>query len=104
LFVIPVSNNSIAGYVAASGKTVFVPDVDNIPSEYPFSFNRAFDLKSGFRTRNMMAFPLTTAEGRIIGVVQLINAMGKGPDGTKQPVPFDKAFEGFVGPANLIVS
>jgi hypothetical protein len=104
LFIIPVTNNSIAGYVAGHGGTVFVPDVDNIPPEYPFSFNRAFDQKSGFRTRTMMAFPLTTAEGKIIGVVQLINAMAKGPDGKEHPVPFDREYEGFVGPVNLIVS
>jgi HD-GYP domain-containing protein (c-di-GMP phosphodiesterase class II) len=105
LFVIPVSNGSIAGYVALTGDTIFVADVEHIPEEYPFSFNRGFDQKSGYTTKSIMAFPLTTAEGRVIGVVQLINSMS-GPDatGVSHVVPFSRTFASFVPPVNLIVS
>src|SRR6185369_11255419 len=35
-FSIPISNSSIAGYVAANGTILNIPDVDEVDGNYPF--------------------------------------------------------------------
>jgi adenylate cyclase len=40
-----------------------------------YRFNRAFDIKSGFRTRSILCTPMINAEGEIIGVFQAINKL-----------------------------
>jgi HD-GYP domain-containing protein (c-di-GMP phosphodiesterase class II) len=98
LFVIPVTQDSIAGHVATTGDIVFVDDVDRMPDGVPYRFNRAFDQKSGYRTRSIMCFPLKTPEGRVIGVVQLINRLQQG-----EAQPFLRSFADMVGVVSLLV-
>jgi HD-GYP domain-containing protein (c-di-GMP phosphodiesterase class II) len=71
---IAVSDRSIAGYVAQTGMTVALDDAYAIPPYAPYTFNRTFDDEVGYRTRSVLAKPLQTPKGRIIGVLQLINA------------------------------
>jgi HD-GYP domain-containing protein (c-di-GMP phosphodiesterase class II) len=71
---IDVSDRSIAGYVAQTGETVMLEDAYAIPADAPYSFNRSFDLYAGYRTRSVLAKPLRTPKGHVIGVLQLINA------------------------------
>jgi HD-GYP domain-containing protein (c-di-GMP phosphodiesterase class II) len=98
LFVIPMTPASIAGHVATTGDIVFVDDVDQIADGVPYRFNRAFDLKSGYRTRTVMCFPLKTPEGRVIGVVQLIN---RRQDGRVEP--FLRGFADMTGVVSSLV-
>ena len=72
---LPINNKSIAGYVALTGKPVILDDVYEIPTHMPFGFNRAFDIKSGYRTKSVMAVPLKTSRDKIVGVLQIINAL-----------------------------
>lgn len=83
-FSVPISSSSIAGYVAANGSILNIPDVHEVGSSYPFSFNRTYDDLTGYRTCSMMTIPLQNFRGDIIGVLQLINAM----DGKGGTVPF----------------
>jgi len=69
---IPISKG-IAGHVASSGEPLII---DNAYSDD--RFNRANDIKTGFRTENMMCVPLKQKKGNVIGVVQLINKSGSG--------------------------
>lgn len=71
--VIPADENSIAGYVAKSCEPVNLPDVYQIDPQYPFHFNAQFDETTGYRTRSVLAIPLKTLQGEVIGVIQLIN-------------------------------
>lgn len=71
---IPVDNSSIAGYVAATGNQLNIPDVYNIPPELPYSFNQSFDMMTGYRTCSQLVLPLTSMRGETVGVLQLINA------------------------------
>jgi len=71
--LIDVSDRSIAGYVAQTGETVMLEDAYAIPENAPYSFNRSFDLHAGYRTRSVLAKPLRTPKGHVIGVLQLIN-------------------------------
>lgn len=83
-FSVPISNSSIAGYVASNGAILNITDVYELSSDYPFSFNRSYDDLTGYRTRSMLTIPLQNFRGEIIGILQLINAM----DSQEQPVPF----------------
>jgi HD-GYP domain-containing protein (c-di-GMP phosphodiesterase class II) len=70
---VPLKETSIAGYAALTGKVVNVPDAYNPPAGSPFTISRAFDEKSGYKTRSMLAVPMRDHQDDIIGVVQLIN-------------------------------
>jgi len=83
-FSIPISHTSIAGYVAANGAILNIPDVYEIGDSYPFSFNRSYDSITGYRTCSVLTIPLNNFRNEIIGVLQLINAMNS--DG--QTIPF----------------
>ena len=65
------ANAGIAGAAFASG------DVLNIPDAYADRrFNREFDLRSGFRTRNLLNVPVIDRTGERLGVVQVLNKRG----------------------------
>lgn len=68
-----LTSESIAGYVGLTGKTLNIPDVYELDPALPYKFNKSFDVKSGFRTRSMLVFPLHRQSGDILGVLQLIN-------------------------------
>ena len=70
---LPLSEASIAGYSALSGKTVNLPDAYRIPPGYPFQISRSFDEQSGYRTKSMLVVPMRDHQNKVIGVVQLIN-------------------------------
>ncbi|MFA7418659.1 MAG: ATP-binding protein [Melioribacteraceae bacterium] len=59
----------LAGYVAKSGETLNIKDVQNDPR-----FNKDYDRSSGYVTRNMICFPIKNNTGLIIGVLQLLNS------------------------------
>lgn len=74
-FTVPISNSSIAGYVAANGTILNIADVYEVSTYYPFSFNRSYDDRTGYRTCSMLTIPLLNFRNDVIGVLQLINAM-----------------------------
>ena len=84
-FTTPINSNSIAGHVAATGQILNIPDAWDLPPGVPYSFNRNYDEISGYRTRSMLTFPLTSSRGDVSGVLQLINA--KNNDGVVVPFP-----------------
>lgn len=79
-FGIPISEQSIVGYVAKTRQALAIDDAYELDPTLPFSFNKSFDEKSGFHTTSMLTIPLIAQESRLVGVMQLINAkneMGK---------------------------
>ncbi|KAF2365419.1 GAF domain [Trinorchestia longiramus] len=65
------STAGIAGHVATTGKLLNIKDAYNHPLFY-----RVFDEKTGFRTRNMLCFPIQAGEDHhVIGVAELCNKM-----------------------------
>jgi HD-GYP domain-containing protein (c-di-GMP phosphodiesterase class II) len=99
-FVVPLNKESIAGYTAATGETVFVADLYNIPVSLPFKFDPSFDREHGFRSRSMLSFPLLNHDRNVIGVVQLINRLDPKGNG---PVPFEREQADLIVPFNHIV-
>jgi len=72
-FTMPISENSMAGYVALHGEVIELEDAYHIPLERPFRFNPKYDQDSNYRTRSMVTLPMKNAKGEILGVLQLIN-------------------------------
>ncbi|HOA08596.1 MAG TPA: GAF domain-containing protein, partial [Spirochaetota bacterium] len=72
-FVIPFDTNSIAGYVAVTGKVLNIPDVYKLSPNDPISFNKKFDLSNNYRSTSMIVIPMRNHANEVIGVVQLIN-------------------------------
>jgi HD-GYP domain-containing protein (c-di-GMP phosphodiesterase class II) len=72
-FTLPLDHASIAGHVALSGQLVNVADAYDLPEDSVYRISRAFDERSGYRTRSMLVVPMRDHENAIIGVVQLIN-------------------------------
>lgn len=88
-FTIPVSNDSVSGYVANTGKTLNISDVYELSGNLPYSFGMKYDQLSNYRTKSVMTCPLKTHRGEIIGVLQLINAKDRGGN----IIPFAKSVE-----------
>lgn len=84
-FTVPIDTRSMAGYVAATGETLNIPDVDGIPGDSPFRFDGKYDLVAGYRTVSCLTIPLLNNRRRAVGVLQLINA--KSPTGDTIPFP-----------------
>jgi HD-GYP domain-containing protein (c-di-GMP phosphodiesterase class II) len=95
-FKIPVSRSSMAGFVVLEKSPIRIDDVYELPENSPFSFDRSFDKKTGYRTKSMLCAPLISSRGEVIGVLQLINKkrnsnrkLRSETDVNEQVVPFD---------------
>ena len=91
-FSVPIDDQSIVGHVALTGNTIVVDDAYNLPSGSPFTFNPEYDQKSGYQTRSILAVPLHTFHGRLVGVMQLINAKDDGG----RVIPFRKKIQDLI--------
>ncbi len=58
----------LAGQAALSGETINVPDAYADPR-----FDRNIDLRTGFRTLNMLVVPVWGSLGQPVGVIQALN-------------------------------
>jgi HD-GYP domain-containing protein (c-di-GMP phosphodiesterase class II) len=74
VFTVPIDERSVSGYCALTRKLINVPDMYNIPAGAPYSFNPSFDKISGYKTTSTLTIPLATADGRLLGVIQVINS------------------------------
>ena len=84
-FTMPLTEDSMAGYVALHGEVISVADVYMLLRKEqsgkaavgsvarPYQFNPKFDQESGYRTRSMLTLPMKNAKGEVLGVLQLIN-------------------------------
>src|SRR5713101_8339949 len=70
---LPISAESVAGFVALSGEVLRIDDAYALPPESPFHINAEFDARIGYRTTSMLVVAMKTPQGEIIGVLQFIN-------------------------------
>jgi len=70
---LPLTANSIAGYVASTGQELNIRDVYQLSGDLPYQFNRSFDDQMGYRTRSMLAIPMRDHRERVVGVLQFVN-------------------------------
>lgn len=91
-FKIPINETSISGWVGANEEALNIPDMYKIPKDRPYKFNPDFDKKSGYKTISTLTQPLISNQGKLLGVLQLINA--RNDDGSI--IAFHKSLEPFV--------
>lgn len=91
-FSFPINKESIAGYVAETGETLRIDDVYDLPPTVPFKFNKQTDLITNYRTKSTYTIPLKMSGGKLLGVLQVINAT----DEKGNVVPFDKDAELYI--------
>ncbi len=73
-FVMEINKKSVAGYVAATGEVLNIPDAYQISPMAPYSFNTYVDKRYNYRSQSMLVVPMRNHEDEIIGVIQLINS------------------------------
>jgi HD-GYP domain-containing protein (c-di-GMP phosphodiesterase class II) len=71
---VEISNASIVGHVALTGESVQLDDAYDPPPGLPYTINRDFDAKLGYRTKSILAVPMCNEKGEVVGVLQLINS------------------------------
>jgi response regulator RpfG family c-di-GMP phosphodiesterase len=101
----PRDSTSIAGYVASTGKTLRIDDVQHLDASLPYQLLSEVDAQTGYQTRSMLVAPLRVRD-EVVGVLQLINARGRGKVSADVAVftPGDAAaLELFAGMASLAV-
>jgi sigma-B regulation protein RsbU (phosphoserine phosphatase) len=67
------AGKGLAGWVAQSGETLHIKD-----AYADARFDRSVDKASGYRTRNLLVAPVRDKNGRVTGVIQLLNKEGEG--------------------------
>lgn len=85
---VPMREENVCAYAAMRRETVNIPDVHH-SGRFDFSGPRRYDAMTGYHTVSMLVVPMENADGELLGVLQLMNAL----DGNKNPVPFDSRFE-----------
>jgi len=81
---LPISEQSIAGYVAVTGRTVNIRDVYDdreLENHSPgLRFLKQIDESTGYRSKQMLVAPIINgASNELLGVVQLINNRSDAP-------------------------
>ena len=79
------NHRNVATYSALTGKTVNLADAYET-REFDFSLTRAFDKTNGYQSISFLTIPLKNSEGKVLGVLQLINALNS----KREIVPFDQ--------------
>ncbi|MEO5332803.1 MAG: GAF domain-containing protein [Magnetococcus sp. YQC-5] len=86
------NHHNIASHAALSAETVVVEDAYDCQA-FDFSGVLEFDRGTGYRSQSFLTVPLKPRQGKVIGVIQLINAMDPT---TGKVVPFDPEVITFV--------
>jgi HD-GYP domain-containing protein (c-di-GMP phosphodiesterase class II) len=75
---VPITEDSIAGYVALKKTIERIDDAYNLPPDKPYTHSKVFDLQNNYHTGSILSFPLLTPDGGVVGVLQLINHIVSG--------------------------
>jgi HD-GYP domain-containing protein (c-di-GMP phosphodiesterase class II) len=95
--VLPLNRQSVAGAVAVENTVIVIDDAYALPPDGPLHHDDRFDQRFAYRTRSMVGIPLTTRDGEVIGVLQLINRKPRAGEPLGEPsvagevIPFSPA-------------
>ncbi|MEG5001185.1 HD domain-containing phosphohydrolase [Microcoleus sp. B4-D4] len=78
-FALPLTDKSLAGYVAITGQSLNLSDAYDLPPAVPYQLDTSFDRDINYRTCSVMVLPMQNREGETTGILQLINRKTK-PD------------------------
>ncbi|MGB8688356.1 MAG: HD domain-containing phosphohydrolase, partial [Microcoleus sp.] len=76
-FALPLTDKSLAGYVAITGQSLNLSDAYDLPPGVPYQLDTSFDRDINYRTCSVMVLPMQNRQGETIGVLQLINRKTK---------------------------
>ena len=79
------NERNIAAYAANSRQSVNIEDAYQV-DRFDFSGTKEFDRRNGYRSQSFLTIPMLNSTGRVIGVLQLINAQD---EHSADIVPFD---------------
>ena len=68
------NHRNVSSHVALTGKTINIKDVYEAEG-FDFTGTREYDRSTGYRSKSMLVIPMKNNESKIIGVLQLLNAM-----------------------------
>lgn len=97
--ILPLNEESMAGYAALHGEVVVLNDVYSVAPERPYRFNPRFDEETGYRTRSLLTVPMKNAEGSVTGVMQLLNCKRNWTAKLLGPADIDREVRPFPGRA-----
>jgi HD-GYP domain-containing protein (c-di-GMP phosphodiesterase class II) len=83
--ILSMDNTSIAGYVATTGETVRVDDCYHLSKDVPYEFNQVVDMETGYKTISLLAVPMKSSNGKVRGVVQILNKIRPGSASALSP-------------------
>ncbi|MBO1319590.1 HD family phosphohydrolase [Acanthopleuribacter pedis] len=86
------NHHNIATYSALETKSINIPNAYSHQG-FDFSGTKSFDLRNGYRSTSFLCIPLVNYQSRVVGVLQLINAMD--PQ-THAVIPFTDDLQEFV--------
>jgi len=92
VFSLPISEKTISGYCALTKQLVNVEDAYNLPQGVPYSFGVDLDKITSYKTVSILSVPLKNVDGRLFGVIQIINSKDK----KGNIVPFSKEDESLI--------
>jgi putative two-component system response regulator len=73
-YAIPISNESISGYVALTRTPLNLPNVYLLDESVPYRFYDNFDRLYQYHTISMLTLPMLDNRGELVGVLQMINS------------------------------
>jgi GAF domain-containing protein len=79
------NHRHIASHAALRKQSINIPNAYDT-TRFDFSGTKTFDARNGYRSVSFLTIPMQDAEGRVVGVLQLINS--RDPK-TGEVVPFD---------------
>src|SRR5947208_208014 len=101
---LPLTDESIAGHVALTGRLINLADAYAPPRDSLFTINSWFDEQTGYRTKSMLVVPMRTPHGQTIGVLPLMNCKHASsarradpPDVERHVRPYDARDEKLAG-------
>ena len=85
---VPLVEKYVCSWAALHNETLNIADV-HADSRFDFSGSLQYDALTGYRTVSMLVVPMNNDRGRLIGIMQLINAM----DASGSIIPFPRDLE-----------
>ena len=77
-FEMPLTKNSIAGYVALTATALNISDVSRIPAGEQYRYDHTLDERYGYKTVSLLVMPIKNKQNEVVGVLEMINAVENG--------------------------
>lgn len=72
-FAVPLDRSSLVGYVATTGETLNIANVQELPADVPYRHKKTIEMDINYTSRSILTLPIVNSEGEVTAVIQLIN-------------------------------